>query len=308
MNPATKKQKTSLPDDGERMVPSHHKGKLMYAEHITRYQAALEFVKGKTVLDIASGSGYGTKILSSSAKKVFGVDVSTEAITYAKKQYSGSNITYLLGDGQSIPLPDGSVDVVITYETIEHIKDYRKFLDEVSRVLKKDGVAIVSTPNDLEFAEGNHFHLHEFKESELAGLLQKKFKYIDKYYQATWKSVGIGTSKLFSEEGSIDADLENMSHINPSDYLYFFFVCSNQKISQSVRSTIAIGEHYSDRKVTDTNNELIRLNGLLLQYEQQMIILNSEKSTLASELYRLHESRSWKLTRPLRYLSRRVRG
>lgn len=148
-----------LENDYERMVPEYHEGKLIYAEHVTRYLAAQSVVKDKVVLDIASGSGYGTKILAESAKFVYGVDVNEAAVNYSKKKYASKNIEYLVGDGESIPLKDNSVDVVITFETIEHIKNYSKFLDEVARVLKPDGLAIVSTPNDLEFAEGNHFSL-----------------------------------------------------------------------------------------------------------------------------------------------------
>src|SRR5581483_6067845 len=160
-----------LSDTGERMIPKKHQGKLIYAEHITRYQAAAELAKGKVVLDIACGTGYGTKLLAQSAKKAYGVDIDPNAVKYAKENYSAKNTEYLVGDGESIPLDDGSVDLLVTFETIEHVRNYRKFLDEIIRVLKPDGLAIVSTPNDLEFAEGNHFHLHEFKLQELTGLL-----------------------------------------------------------------------------------------------------------------------------------------
>lgn len=145
--------KTALQDTGERMIPGFHGRTIMYAEHMTRYIAAQELSDGKVVLDIAAGSGYGTNILAQKAKKAYGVDVSPDAIKYAQENYGAKNIEFLVGDAEEIPLPDKSVDLVITFETIEHVKNYKKFLSEISRVLKEDGLAIVSTPNDEEFTE-----------------------------------------------------------------------------------------------------------------------------------------------------------
>ena len=88
--------KIKLDDDGERMIPGFHKGTVMYAEHMTRYIAAQSIVKNKIVLDIASGSGYGTKILSENATKIYGVDIDVDSIEYAKEYFSGDRINLLL--------------------------------------------------------------------------------------------------------------------------------------------------------------------------------------------------------------------
>jgi ubiquinone/menaquinone biosynthesis C-methylase UbiE len=239
---------SKLTDTGERMVPDFHKGTLIYAEHLTRYQAAQTIVKDKVVLDIASGSGYGTLALAKTAKKVYGVDVNQDAVTYAQANFAAKNVQYLVGDGEKIPLEDNSVDVVVTFETIEHIDDYKQFIKEVSRVLKPDGLAIVSTPNDLEFAEGNHFHLHEFTYKELMSLLQKSFKHIDSYYQATWKYVALGSDAQLRGDHLQVATL-NLAPPQPEQYLYFYLVCSNRKITEKLEALAAVGEHYSDRQL-----------------------------------------------------------
>lgn len=241
------KEAKALGESGERMVPELHKGSLIYAEHMTRYLAGQQLVHKKVVLDIASGSGYGSKILAEYAKKVYGVDVEESAIKYAQKYYSGTNIEYLVGDGQKIPLDDASVDVVVTLETIEHIPDYEKFIKEIKRVLKPDGLAVVSTPNDLEFAEGNHYHLHEFTYNELINLLKRDFKYIDSYFQATWKYVALGAQEEFGQEGFINLDVLNYSPPKPDQYLYFFLLCSNRQIGEKIKPVAALGDHYSDR-------------------------------------------------------------
>ncbi|PJE65270.1 class I SAM-dependent methyltransferase, partial [Candidatus Saccharibacteria bacterium CG10_big_fil_rev_8_21_14_0_10_47_8] len=178
--------KKSIEDTGERMVPDYHKGSMMYAEHMVRYQAAGSLVKDKVVLDIACGSGYGSSILARQAARVMGVDLSEPAIEYAQQNYGAANIGFRVGDATDIPIGDESVDVVVSFETIEHIPDYKKFLKEVRRVLKAEGLFIVSTPNDKEFPEGADFHAHEFKQEELEALLRQHFENTRTYYQSTW--------------------------------------------------------------------------------------------------------------------------
>jgi 2-polyprenyl-3-methyl-5-hydroxy-6-metoxy-1,4-benzoquinol methylase len=236
-----------LENTGERMIPEFHSGGLIYAEHLTRYKSAQALVKDKTVLDIACGSGYGSHLLSKVAKKVYGVDIDEDTVRYAKEHYGAKNIDYKTGDGINIPIEKNSVDVVVTFETIEHIPDYKKFIAEVKRVLKPDGLAIVSTPNDLEFAEGNHFHVHEFQYDELVYLLKKDFANVDSYYQATWKSVGIGSKDLMTKESTKQIEVMNLTPLSTDKVLYFYLLCSNRTITEKVDPLLAIGEHYSDR-------------------------------------------------------------
>lgn len=267
---------------GERMVPELHKGSLIYAEHMIRYLAAEDVIKNKVVLDIASGSGYGTKLLARHAKKVIGVDVSKEAIEYAKVHYGGKNIDYKVGDGESIPLETDSVDVVVTFETIEHIKDYKKFLDEIARVLKPEGVAIVSTPNDLEFAEGNHYHLHEFRYKELEKLLAKHFTFTKPFFQATWKYVAIGSEEEFGKD-VITFPTLNYSTPNQEEYLYFYILCSNRKIKETITSMGAVGDHYSDRRlIGDAMNHEKNIE----DYKKVLGVANDTIAELRAELKR----------------------
>jgi ubiquinone/menaquinone biosynthesis C-methylase UbiE len=245
--------KATLPNDFERMIPEYHKGSLIYGEHIVRYEACKNLVKGKIVLDIASGSGYGTAILSEQAKKVYGVDVSKDSIAYAKEHYGAKNIDYLVGDGNKIPLQDSSVDVVITFETIEHIEDYEGFLYEIKRVLKPEGLLILSTPNDLEFAEGNHFHVHEFTYKELHKLVKKHFKHVEAYFQGTWTYTALLPEKLIATEWSQSIQTSNVAPLSLDKALYFFLICSTQKTTANLELLGAISGHYSERKIQEKN-------------------------------------------------------
>src|SRR4029453_6994984 len=104
------------------------------------------------VLDAACGVGYGSYILANSgAHWVTGIDVSEDAISYAKKHYAQSNVTFKKCDAEQLSLLGEVFDIVISFETIEHLNQPRKFIQEVHRSLKRGGLFICSTPNK-EFA------------------------------------------------------------------------------------------------------------------------------------------------------------
>lgn len=306
-----------LENDYERMVPEFHSNKLIYAEHVTRYLAAKPIVRNRVVLDIASGSGYGAQILAETAKFVYGVDVNEVAINYSRKNYGSDNIEYLVGDGESIPLEDNSVDVVITFETIEHIKNYKKFLNEVERVLKPDGLAIVSTPNDIEFAEGNHFHLHEFEYDELVSLLRQHFKYVESYFQSTWKYVAIGSEDELSS--NIKTTTLNLTKKTREQHLYFYLLCSRRKISEKVEYVSALGEHYSDRQLheqdvrsNDREIELFRETERLKKdlEHSQYNLHNAENrlNALNEEIENIKHSKTWKTAQALKVVRHPIHG
>jgi len=312
--PKKTQKKTALKDTGERMVPEFHKGGLIYAEHLTRYLPAQKLVEGKTVLDIACGSGYGAKILAKHATKVYGVDVSKEAVLYAKSHFDGPNIEYLVGDAVQIPLPNHSVDVVTTFETIEHIKDYRKFMSEIKRVLKKDGLAIISTPNDLEFAEGNHFHIHEFTYDELLALIKKSFSFVNPYFQATWKYVAIGSDTILAKEGEVAMPTLNLSPLHRDQYLYFYLLCSNREITETIEPLGALGGHYSDRtlmmehtafttKISDLETQIKELQK---SKNQQVEELTTALKTANEELESIKNSKSYKFGTTVASIKRKI--
>lgn len=246
------KSKTpELPNDGERMVPAHDKGTAAYGDHIARYSAVADLLKEKTVLDIASGSGYGSQIIAKYAQKVYGVDIEKKAVEYAKKFYSAKNLEFLVGSGTKIPLDDDSVDAVVSFETIEHIEDSALFVKEVMRVLRPDGVAIISTPNDLEFPEGNHFHVHEYTYEELKKLLGAEFKYIDSYYQGSWYYSAVGPESMFKDGWDKDARVIQAAPLKTEKVLFFMMVCSNVPIKTKISPVGVIAEHISAKKIQE---------------------------------------------------------
>lgn len=291
---------TLLENDGERMVPEFHKGSLLYGEHLTRYIATQKIVRGKTVLDIASGSGYGTKIIASQAKKVYGVDLSKKAIQYASKNFSAKNIEYLQGSGVDNPLKDNSVDVVTTFETIEHIEDYKKFMQEIKRVLKPDGLAIISTPNDLEFTKDNHFHVHEFRYEELKKLINRYFTHSKSYFQTTWLYEALLEKDQITKESEVIITTNNLAPVNIDKSLYFYILCSNRKITEKVEPIAAMSEHWSTRNYFEqaqkqqhkdnlTNDHIKNLEKIIINQKAE---LNKYKKVLSYTPYKfMHKIR-----------------
>lgn len=164
---------------GERLIPEVNKGYAFFYEHLARYLFSSQFVTGKVVLDAGCGSGYGSSILVSQGKaqKVYGIDLSSEAITYAKEHYGQDGITFTMDNVEEMETIDkNSIDVVVSFELIEHIKNQNTFLNQVKRVLKPGGLFIVSTPNKYNYPEGNHFHVNELYPEEFEQELQKHFK------------------------------------------------------------------------------------------------------------------------------------
>ncbi len=174
---------------GERFVPGIQEHKLEI-EHFQRYLSVCEIVKGKSVLDAACGEGYGSNILAETAKDVIGVDIDEGAVDRAGKLYGfRDNLRFEQGDIEKLNLQDNSIDVVVSFETVEHVDEetQNNFLHEIERVLKTDGILIMSTPNKAVYSDRhdhrNRFHKKEFYHDEFIAFLHQKFQYVQLYNQ-----------------------------------------------------------------------------------------------------------------------------
>jgi SAM-dependent methyltransferase len=151
-----------------------------WGEHRSRYHFAGRFMAGRTVLDIACGTGFGGPILSAAgAARVVGMDLSWDGLEEAAR--SGCALRDLCrADGVRLPLRDGSFEAVTSFETLEHVARSEAFVAELRRVLEPSGILVLSTPNALvtQPVDGkprNPFHVREFTPDELRGLLGRHF-------------------------------------------------------------------------------------------------------------------------------------
>ena len=168
----------ALPQDGERLL-TEFQGKIVH-EHLHRYSVARQYITGKDVLDIACGEGYGSNLLSEGSKSVTGVDIAQNAITHARAKYQHKHLKFVVGSCTSIPLPNSSIDVAVSFETLEHFTEHEMFISELKRILRPDGLLIISSPDKRNYSDvpnyQNPFHLRELHHDEFKKLIRDNFK------------------------------------------------------------------------------------------------------------------------------------
>jgi ubiquinone/menaquinone biosynthesis C-methylase UbiE len=175
-----------LEDTGERFIPGRTLSAWTEAYHVSRYRFALEFAKGKRVLDLGCGVGYGAALLAQVAKSVLGGDVSQETLQFARKEYVASNLQFVQMDCRRLGLPANAFDLVVSFEVIEHVLEQEEMLSEVERVLADTGTFIVSTPERARYglaSRPNEYHVRELSESELSELLGSYFSNVEVLWQ-----------------------------------------------------------------------------------------------------------------------------
>jgi SAM-dependent methyltransferase len=156
-------------------------------EHLHRYFFARSLCRGLDVLDIASGEGYGSAMMAQVARSVTGVEIDEAAVRHASEAYARPGLRYLQGDAREIPLPNACMDVVVSFETLEHFFEHDAFMSEIRRVLRPGGLAVISSPErDVYSPAGgtpNPYHVHELTHGEFGDLLRRHFDYVALYGQ-----------------------------------------------------------------------------------------------------------------------------
>lgn len=168
----------------ERIVPDDEPPGIV-ALHLKRYLFAQAYCVDKVVLDAACGTGYGSAELGRVATRVVGVDVDASAVGYARERYGGDKVEFEVMDVAALQLDDDSFDVVVSFETIEHVEDADAFLREVARVLRVSGTFVVSTPSVAHTTDHprNPFHRVEYAREDFTRLLSHHFDSIDLFGQ-----------------------------------------------------------------------------------------------------------------------------
>ncbi|TSC72663.1 MAG: putative glycosyltransferase [Parcubacteria group bacterium Gr01-1014_38] len=288
---------------GERVIPELQQGDPILVEHLLRYMFSCAFARGKRVLDVACGSGYGSQMLADAgARAVYSIDRDEKTIAYARERHGAENIRFLAADALDLPLADRSVDLVVSFETIEHLKDVQRFLREIKRVLDQEGMLLLSTPNRETYPGENPFHTREFTPAELETIVRSVFRY-------TW------TRSQFSSFASLIGDPEHVNkhhgrfgspavfcHMPASlaDCLYSIVAASDSIIEPPDDIWIMLFrppwlhswiELFGERAERDRREALLREKDRLIQLQTDQLAM-------------LHSSASWRLTKPLRDLKR----
>lgn len=211
---------------GERVIPAQVDADL-WNEHFSRYVFAGRHAHGRRVLDAGCGAGYGAAELSRcGAAAVTGVDVAAEAVAMARSAYAASGADFLQASCTALPFAAGSFDLVVSFEVIEHLRDWRGLLAEARRVLAPGGLFLVSTPNKAIYAEArgesgpNPFHEHEFELDEFREALREYFPSVLLWTQDHTEGV------LFRPvEDAEAADLRYAAASQPESSAFFLALC-----------------------------------------------------------------------------------
>ena len=300
-----KRMTSELPFTGERFHPDL--AGEMWAEHWHRYHFVLPLVAGKRVLDVASGEGYGSALMAGVAGMVSGLDVSGAAVAHAGAAYAErQNLSFTEGSCAKLPFDNAVFDVVVSFETLEHILEQREFIGEIKRVLKPSGLLIMSSPNRAEYSDArgysNEFHVKELYRSQLRDLIGTHFHHARWFSQrnAFVSMIAPDTDEDLAVAGAMGGETLTVSKTKPDapaaalPALYFLVVATNDKAAvQHVSPRVSVfGDSeewaYNDyRKIYQASvaswAREQALSARCTELEQQLAALRGSASTAATD-------------------------
>jgi SAM-dependent methyltransferase len=162
------------------------------------YYVAKGYINGD-LLELGCGEGRGVELLAPLSKRYLAMDKIAEVIAGLQKRFPGVEFKQAV-----IPplrdIADNSYDIAVSFQVIEHIKEDKFFLEEIYRVLKPGGKAIITTPNIRKTLTRNPWHVREYTPEELYQLASAVFPKVEmkgiggnekvmKYYEENKKSV-----------------------------------------------------------------------------------------------------------------------
>lgn len=264
----------------ERYVPATCSEIAEY-EHMPRYQYALSLAPNRTVLDFGCGTGYGSSILATRARAVLGVDIDQSALEWARETHRKPTLEFRINSDFGASLPSRYFDLVTCFEMIEHVTaDHQQLIiDSFVKVLKPEGVLLISTPNpDITALYGdNPYHLCELTRHEFEVLLRSKFKFVNIIDQHTL--VGI----LFdSDNGTQDWRLDTLRNtkLTDSSTLGYLALCSQQEIVPMKSAIYVDNDTPYIPLILDLRKNLLEAKLKAYEYEQTLIQSKSTKQEL----------------------------
>ncbi len=272
---------------GERVVPGEVDVDL-WNEHLARYHFASRLARSKRVLDAGCGAGYGSALLAQDALEVFGVDLKSEAVAYARAHYSEPNLFFAQGSCAALPLASASLDLVVAFEVIEHIAEWRDFLAEARRVLRPSGQFVVSTPNKDYYtasrgASGlNPYHVHEFTYEEFLHELTQVFPSVCLYLENHSESIVFqpvspdGAALVKLEEGAAEAH----------EASYYVAVCA---ASTQTGAPTYVYVPRASNVLFERERHIARLEGELVLKDEWLAAIKSEHADLVEKFRALQK-------------------
>ena len=275
----------ALPFTGERFTPECVRE--IWYEHWHRYAFARGLSAGKRVLDAACGEGYGAALLAGVAADVVGIDLDRAAVAHARSRYASlPRLRFERADATELPFAAGAFDLVVSFETLEHLAAQERLLAGFARVLADEGVLVISSPDRHVYSEvagfRNEFHVRELYRDELLALLRPHFAAVRLYGQkllfhsALWSlEGGIGSAEAHTAAAGGDAVAAGLDHAP----MYFVAVCARRALPAGLPSLSLFGDreesvyaHYNHevRKNIDAGTRIAELESELARLRAGM--------------------------------------
>jgi SAM-dependent methyltransferase len=279
LNPADSSLTETDSFTGERFLPGVA-GEIAY-EHCHRYAFARRYVAGRRVLDAACGEGYGSALLAGVAQTVIGVDIDAQVVAKAAATYGRSgNLSFQAASVTRLPLPDASVDVVVSFETIEHLEAVNQppMLAEFARVLAPGGTLILSSPNRPEYSDArsyaNPFHFHELDRDELSQLLLPRFPAQRWFHQRRYLGSAIWNETPGGRFEVLSGSTAHVVEAVVPHAMYFIVIAASAPESLPAQSPAlslyADGEDAEWKRIDHEAREVLRLDGLLVARDEML--------------------------------------
>lgn len=285
-------------------------------EHMHRYYYALAYAEGKTILDIASGEGYGAALLASRAASVIGVDIAENAVAHAREKYRLPNLEFRVGSCSKIPLDDGAVDFIVSFETIEHHAEHEQMLSEIKRVLKPGGIVLVSSPDKAIYTDKqdyhNPFHVKELYRNEFEALFRRHFENVGGYGQKVVFGSGIVPSGSPAVAvGSRDSQDASSFTFGIEEPMYNLVFASDAQLPVAALSFWNVGVDGGE-----IGNKALAQNSMLMartsELETEVAQKDAQIEELVGHLNRINASPWWRfgrwVTENYKRLARLLRG
>jgi SAM-dependent methyltransferase len=289
---------SDLEPTGERLIPDRQPGELVLAEHLARYRLAAQLAPGRRVLDAACGEGYGLALMAGAgAESATGVDVDQGAVEHVRERHG---LDARRADVRELPFEDGAFDLVVSFETIEHVEQPERALDELARVLAPDGLLLISTPNASQYLVDNEFHVREFGHDEFAGLLHDRFPAVRLLYQHNWLTSAVLEEPDLAEDGGerrLDLRLTKVRGVAPGDELYLLALCGRGGVEVDLQAEAVMA---GTDEAHELARRLVEAQGTAAQWHDRY------QETLATAQW-MRSTLTWRLTKPFRALTRLAR-
>jgi SAM-dependent methyltransferase len=225
------------------------------------------------------------------------VDVDERTLSHARSRHPGPD--FVAADVRELPFEDGSFDLVVCFETIEHVPDPEAVLDELRRVMAVDGLLLVSTPNKHQYLVENEFHEREFFHEEFVALLKARFEHVQVLLQHNWLTSAVFAPPLAAEasgEQPLEAELRKVAGIEAGGELYTVALCGSRELP-ALRPT----------GVVASVDEAHKLARRLVAAERTAERWHDEYRRAEQSLADAYGSVWWRMTAPLRRVVELVR-